>query len=132
MPTVNGAYSATISYLDATTVASAGTRAAPTVVTDGMDIGDCTGWRVIISADSGQTLSGAGTVQIWLWSVFLGRWVRNKQLDYPILESSVRDAVSPDLQCFVGYGRVFPQVVAVTSSSGNITTQAEGGVLRLR
>lgn len=129
MPTVGGYYSKSVSYADPTTVASGGTRAAPTVVTDGMDLGDCTGWRVILSADSGQTLSGAGNVQIWLWSNLLGRWVRNKQLDYSVTESAVRDAASPDQPTYVGYGRIFAQVVGVTASSGNITTQIEGGRL---
>lgn len=126
----SGTWTPIVTYTDATTVASGGTRAAPTLATDGMDISDATGWRVIVSADSGQTLSGAGTVQIWLWSIALGRWVRNKQLDYSVAETGVRDAGSPDFAAYAGFGRVFPQVAGVTSSGGNITTSAEAGRLQ--
>ena len=131
MPVVNGQFSQNATYTDATTVASGGTRAAPSTSSDGMDLTDCTGFRVIISADSGQTLSGIGTVRIWLWSNFMNRWVHDSQLDYTLSFASAtwRDDVSPDFVCTVGFGRVFPQVVGVTSSSGNITTQAEGGKL---
>ena len=135
MPTVSGSYSATVTYTNPNATASGANDAGPTGDTSGtlgMDISDCTGWRVIISADSGQTLSGAGTVQIWLWSAFLGRWVHNSQMDYAIgvAAGSFRDDVSPDFQATLGYGRVYAQVVGVTSSSGNITTSMEGGVLK--
>lgn len=120
-----------ISYTDPTTVASGGTRAAPTAITDGMDITGCTGFRIIISAASGQTLSGAGSVRIFLWSISLARWVHNSTLDYDLSFTAAlwRDDVTTDFPCCVGFGRVFPQAVAPTSSGGVITTQCEGGVL---
>lgn len=138
MPVVNNTFAATVNWTgtavsgdgahsntDPSTVDTGGTR------TLGMDLSDCTGFRVIVSAASSQTLSGAGTVRIWMWSTLLTRWVHNSQLDYTLSFTSGtwRDDVSPDFQCTVGYGAVYPQLVNVTSSSGNVTPQAEGGVL---
>lgn len=103
----------------------AGTRAAPTTVAEGMELAGVIGFRVILSADAGKTLSGTGSVQFWVWSPGLNRWCRDTQLDYSVAETT-RDAVSPDFLTRVSYGRVLPAVNGVGVSSGSLTVQIEG------
>lgn len=71
------------------------TGSAPTDVADGLAIADCSQVTIIISAPSGQTLSGAGTIQIWEWYpqplLDTSRWVRVPGLDFSITTSGVRD-----------------------------------------
>lgn len=106
------------------------TNAAPSSATDGLDITDCTGFRFIVSADSGHTLTSY-TGRVWLYSVSLARWVHNAQLDYtPTITSGLwRDDVSPDFECALGYGRAYLQLVNPSVDSGNCTPQGESGKL---
>lgn len=103
----------------------AGTRVAPTTIADGMDLSGVVGFRVILSADSGQTLSGTGSVGFWVWSPGLARWCRDTQLDYSVAETT-RDGCSPDFLAKVSYGRVLPAPIGVGVSSGGLTVQIEG------
>jgi hypothetical protein len=107
-----------------------GTRAAPTADTEGMDLSGCAGFRVVVSAVTGQTLDGTGTMKAWVYSTSLARWCRNPSLDFPITASgvswtNVRDRASPDYEVSVRYGRVLFAPSSVGTSSGEPVTQVE-------
>lgn len=99
------------------------TRAAPTVVTEGMPLGDVTGLRVMVSAASGQTLSGAGSLQAYGWDNDLARWLRVPDLDLtiPATCASKRDCRWADLDVPVQSGRLLYAATGVTVSSGTVT-----------
>lgn len=105
-------------------VAQGTTGPAPSLPTDGAAVG-ASGFRVIISADAAQTLSGTGTVQMWAYDSNLARWARDPDLDFAVSASGVRDQASSDFNTIVHDGRVFAQVAGVGSSSGNVTPQIE-------
>lgn len=109
------------------TATSSGTRAAPTLVTEGMSLNGVRAFRVIVSAASGQTLSGGGNMRAWVWQNAHGRWARNTQLDFAVNPTiaTTRDFAAPDFAVGVGDARVLFQADAVTSSSGEITTQIQ-------
>lgn len=102
------------------------TVAAPTLVTEGLDITRLEGCRIILSTDSGQTLSLTGSseaIRIWLWSSSLGRWCRNYRLEITLSTSDAgaRDAVFEDVAIFAPIGRIFAGPANVTASGGNGT-----------
>lgn len=98
------------------------TQSAPTLVTEGLDLNDVEGFRVTVCAASGQTLSGAGSMQAYLWDNDLGLWARNPDLDFNVT-ATTRCQVSPDFQVMVAAGRVYFAATGVTVSSGTLTVQ---------
>lgn len=106
---------------------TSGSRAAPTATdgTEGMSLKSVKGFRVIVSAASGQTLSGGGNMLAWCFVEPLGRWCRNPQLDFAVSATSVRDMCSPDFEVGVGEALVVFQASSVTASGGEITTQIQ-------
>lgn len=65
-------------------VCTTGTESAPTLATQGLTLKFLTGFEVYLSADSTKTLSGAGTLQAFRYSNFLGRWARAPEFDIVI------------------------------------------------
>ena len=55
-------------------VCTTSTEAAPTTAHEGADLARTTGFIVVVEADSGQTLSGAGTLSCWTFNEFTGVW----------------------------------------------------------
>lgn len=105
------------------------TRATPTVadftITVGTLIGkslwlmEMAGFRVSVCATSGQTLSGAGTLQAWLLDERSGLVMRNPGLDMAISASGTRCQVFPDIRSvMVSSGRVIYAASGVTVSGG--------------
>lgn len=119
-------------FYTGTAVSSGGNASAPSAVTDGVDVTSSSAFRVLVSAASGQTLSGAGTLRIWLYSKSLARWCYNPQLDWAASFSSGtwRDVATPDFSVAMGFSRVYAQLIGFTSSSGNVTPTVEVGVRR--
>lgn len=112
------------------TEAQALTRAAPTLVTEGMSLRDIDGYRPAICADSGQTLSGAGTLTAYVWDVDLALWVKNPTLNLAVTNSAVRCQAFPDVEVRVPSGRVLYAATGVTVSSGTCTVRVKGRVKR--
>jgi hypothetical protein len=119
------------SWSNPTAISGTATQAAPTLVTEGIDLDYVEGLRIILSADSGQTLSftgGSEYIKIWLWSSALSRWCPSKRLYVPLSTADAGDRSFPieDLPTFVPVGRIFAGPSAVTASGGtNITTTIE-------
>jgi hypothetical protein len=98
----------------------------PSAATDGFSLKGIQGYRVIISADSGATLSGGGTAECWLYSESLGRWMKARStLNLLANVASVRDLPSEDIEAPVGFGRVFYKDVSITKSAGSLTITFE-------
>ncbi len=108
-------------YTSTQTANDANAASIPTLVTHGVNITDrSTGIRVTLSAESTRTLSGAGTLKAYCWNGTLLRWCRNAALDITLSSShaSVRDQTFPDMETFVGGGRLFYLADTVTVSAG--------------
>jgi hypothetical protein len=104
------------------------TRAAPTTscydatTPLGISIKDVRGYRVIVAAESGQTLSGAGNLRAYLWDVYEGAWMRNPSLDVAVTTTGARRQVFPDLATQVRTGCVMYAADAITVSGGTTVT----------
>ena len=102
-------------------IATTATEAAPSAATDGALITDLDGLTIHVEADSGQTLSGAGTLKAWLYNDISGVWSRAPDLDKTVTSSAVRS------QSFLGdavvsaRGRIAYEISGVTASSGSRT-----------
>ena len=93
----------------------------PALAADGLNIQGLSACRVVLSAASGQTLSGAGTLRFWYYDTSLARWILNQDVTIPVTTSSRRDMVSQDYQILISAGRVYVEADTVTSSSGALT-----------
>lgn len=115
--------------LDFVTTTQALTGAAPTLGTQGISLfksaGKANGYRVIVSAVSGQTVLG-GSLLCYYWSYPLLRWMRcDPALDVTLTGGGTRDAVSFDYES-MGFGRVYFATNGVAVSGGttvNVTIE---------
>ena len=105
--------------------AQALTRAAPTLVTEGISLDGVESFRVILSADEGETLSGAGELECYAYSYLLERWVRVPELDLGTITATFRDMSWGELESLCGFGRVLYAATGVTVSGGTCTVQIE-------
>lgn len=114
--------------------AAAATQAAnnaedniPTADADGMSLSGIKKIIVIVSAASGQTLSGAGTLKFWYYNTAIDRWIENKTSTISVTMSGRRDQVSDLYDSFPdGAGRIYVEADTVTSSSGALTVRIIG------
>lgn len=107
---------------DSTLTCTTGSGSAPTADTDGVALGPIgQGFAVIVSADSGQTLSGAGTLLAYVYSGAVGRWIRCADLDITVGTSGVRDLTFNAIWVAGRKGRVAFVPSSVTVSSGGVT-----------
>lgn len=103
-----------------------GTEPAPTLSTQGQSLVGLKGVSVTVEADSGQTLSGAGTLQAYTWDPVAAGWARNPDLDLPVTVSAARR------QSFLGIwvpaptGRIAYAPNGVTVSAGGVTVYTTG------
>lgn len=95
------------------------TKAAPTLITEGMLLEDVDGYRVIVSSATGTTLSGAGTLAAYIWDTDIAAWIRNPDLDLTVGTASVRRLAYPDQETKVPSGRVYYAATGVTFSAGS-------------
>lgn len=100
------------------------TGSAPTLATEGVDLSDALGYAVVVSAASGQTISGGSLLCYYYGAVGSGpggsgtrRWMRAAQFDFTPA-TSVRDAPSGDFATPAGFGRIHYVPSSVTVSSG--------------
>ncbi len=107
-------------------VCTTGTEAAPAAsltLADGLGafIGDARGWQVIVEADSGQTLSGAGALTAWQWNPESGVVDRAPYLDLAAPTAGVRGQVYAAVERLGQRGRVFYVPTGITVSLGGLT-----------
>lgn len=103
----------------------AGTRAAPTLVTEGMDLSNAGGLLYGVSADAGQTVTG-GSLDLWRYDSTLARW--GKSFNAGPLPTGQRLVWMPEETIKVADGRILPATNAVTVSAGTITVIARARV----
>lgn len=104
-------------------------RAAPsssclaTSGAEGMDLRNVRSFRVILEAESGQTLS-AGTLLAYVYDFSLAAWVRNPDLDKTVSVTSgtQRRQAWPDQSVIVRTGCVLYATSSVTASGGTTAT----------
>lgn len=102
------------------------TRAAPTLSTDGMSVKDIKGFRVKVCAPSGQTLAGAGAVNLYEFDPTSQLWGLNVGLNMPITVtatscsgSACRCQTFPGFEVDAPIGRILPAANAITLSGGS-------------
>ena len=104
---------------------SAVTKAAPTLITEGMSLEDVDGFRVSVAVDTGVTFSGAGSLLCYQWDTDLAAWIRNGELDIslttgaPTFVASQRRLAFADQEVKVPSGRVHYACSGVTFSAGS-------------
>lgn len=99
------------------------TRAAPAAATEGISMLRVQGFRVSVCATNGNTLSGTGSLQAWLYNPAADLWMRNPGLDLQVTASGVRCQVFPDFSVSTvapasGEFRTVFATSAVTVSAG--------------
>jgi hypothetical protein len=100
---------------------------APSLATQGFSLKGRRGYRVIVSAANGQTISNSsGTGDVYLYSEALGRWMRSSSFDFTVSASGVQDFPTPDTEVAASTGRVFVKLTGVTFSGGVGTVTIEG------
>lgn len=111
--------------------AQALTRSAPTASClaasspEGVDWRGVRGFYVRLEADSGQTLSGAGSLRAWRYDFGEGAWVRVPELDLtvPAGASGLRRYGFGERSTVVRTGCVLYAADSVTVSGGTLTVR---------
>lgn len=101
-----------------------GTGTAPTTsATDGMPAIGLTSYEVMLVADSGQTLSGAGTVDCYEFDEPHAVWVLKPSMvmTVPASASGKRRILLDSINVNGGRGRIKHVTNGVTISSGSVT-----------
>lgn len=95
-------------------------RAAPTLSTDGVDLGGVTSITVIIEAEAAQTLSGAGSMLCYVYDSAIAAWVRcpESDLTVPAGASGLRRIAWADREVIAPRGRILYATSSVTISGG--------------
>lgn len=96
------------------------TRAIPTDTTVGLRSDNLMGWRVSVCAASGQTLSGAGTIDVYNYNYTSGLWEFNKGLQMTITVGATSCSGAP-CRC-----QVFPDFTALARLGSLILPAANG------
>jgi hypothetical protein len=94
---------------------------APTLSTDGRDIAQARSITVRLCAASGQTLSGAGALDVYAWDEDDELWALSPTLAITVPAAAAGDrcaVVMADAEVLVGFGRVTAVPNAVTISGG--------------
>jgi len=115
-------------------ICTTGTETFGAAATDGLLLDRLTGWDVLVQADSGQTLSGAGTLQAWVYDPIQLVWARAPDYDISVPASlaSIRNfyplAGSPGkgVPVIASQGRIGYTPNGVTISSGGVTIYITG------
>jgi hypothetical protein len=104
-------------------VCTTANETAPTTgTTAGWEVGMCKkGFNVFIAADSGQTLSGSGTVQVHVYDANLAIWGQVIDLALSPTAATVRGQGFAGIWAVVTGGRLAIVPVSVGVSSGGFT-----------
>jgi hypothetical protein len=121
----------------AITWSSTGTRSAKAVCTTGTEsppsdsltppdgagatVADAMGYYVCVEADSGQTLSGAGSLKAYAWNPLSGVWARVPDLDLATTTATIRGLGFIGNEVISRRGRIAYVPSGVTYSSGSLT-----------
>lgn len=101
------------------------TRAAPAAATEGMSLTGVSGYRVSVCATAGNTLSGAGFIDIYGYNPVTGLWGIAPQLRVPVTATircqNVADFGVDSLGRMSGW-RVLPAANGITVSGGTTVT----------
>lgn len=103
-------------------------RAAPTLVTEGMSLQNIAGYQITITAPSGQTITG-GTLECYYMSTYTFRWARCSSSMDLTPRTGGRDWTSPNVEVAVGLGRVLYAAASITLSGGttvDVSIEARG------
>lgn len=105
------------------------TAPAPATAEDGTHLGGISGYRTIICAEAGQTISG-GTLRFYLYDPVLQLWALNPGLDHTLTAASVRcQALEREVSMVSPGQRLYVQQSGVTVSAGTtVTVRAVKGV----
>jgi hypothetical protein len=105
-----------------------GTACTSLTATDGVSLDGVSGYSVTVSAASGQTLSGGGSVQCCVYKAVSStgapgpaptkRWMACDAAFHFTPAASVRDYTAPEFEALVGGGRLYYRAAAVTTSGG--------------
>lgn len=87
-------------------------------VATGLNLAGCKQLYICASAESGQTLSGAGTLDGYFWDPDLAQWTRDKAGDFAITAASEREECFEAREVFAGYGCGYWKPTGVTGSGG--------------
>lgn len=101
------------------------TGAAPTLATQGQAIQDFDGISVVVevAVPASQTLSGAGTLQCYVYDTFVAAWYRVPALDLSVTATGVARMGFPGLGIVTPRnGRVLYVPTGVTVSGGTTVT----------
>lgn len=100
---------------------SAGTcnGTAPSTSLEGMSLSGVSGYRLTVCAASGQTLSGAGSMQSYAWNSAEQLWARDPGLDQNVTASGKQCQTFPDFKTGLQYDRVRFVASGVTVSGGS-------------
>ncbi len=105
-----------------------GTAFSSVTETDGALVGDMRSFRITVCAESGQTLSGGGSIEIGYRVPALGVYAENKGLKLFMSVSGARCESFPDFIVGPERGRVYPRASSVTVSGGTtLTIYVEAG-----
>lgn len=102
----------------------------------------CSGYRITLCAPPGQTLAGAGTVQVYYWPDYLSPsnnitvWPRNKGLDETVPTTSATDCNGGACRCVTfpdhptfglngGWIYAAPNAVTLSGSGPSVTVLIE-------
>jgi hypothetical protein len=117
-------------------VATTGSESAPSAATDGMDLTMVGAVDVVVCADSGQTVTSGGTLQVWFYDVDTGLWaLSDYNLSVPTgkrCATTVGPSSGKGIPIIAKRGRIAVVPSGVTVSSGSVTifhlaTQASTG-----
>ena len=112
----------TAGMTEGTVVCTTANESAPTTTAQGWQATSCPkGMSLFVCADSGQTLSGAGTVRLYVYNATAALWGPVPDLDLSVTSSSVRCQGFAGLWTVVPPSRFAPVPVSVTVSSGGLT-----------
>ena len=114
-----------------TVTCASGTCDAPTLQTQFIPIVTWSGFSVTVAADSGQTLSGAGTISCYGWDPGSYNNVSFFQdLGLTVTTASVRSVTLTGVWIAAARGLITCVPTGVTVSSGGVTLYVNGGKAR--
>lgn len=111
------------------------TGSAPTLATDGQPLADLDAVSVQVSVASGVTLSGAGTLQCYVYDPSVALWARAPAFDLSVSTGSVRTLAFQAFEV-VGprNGRIkwVPSGVTFSSGSAGVTVHQLGFIKSMK
>jgi len=91
---------------------------APTLTTQGIKMDGYGAVRVRLSATTGNTLSGSGSLQAYIYDYSLARWARYPEGDITVTTSGVRDLIFDSKEIGVASGLLYYNTSSITVSGG--------------